>query len=260
MKRWSNKARREVDAHHQGRGRARRVRDRRSRPAPRAYQAARPPEIPHELRPERPATTPSRSAHIAGLMAAELGVGRDAGQARRSAARHRQGRRPRDGGHATSQLGVEFLPASTRKSDDVIHAIRGAPRRRGAADHRCLPRAGGRRDLRRPPRRPPREPRELHQASREARGADRQLSPASTRPMPFRPAARSASWSSPSRSARTNMVILARELAKKIEDELEYPGQIKVQRPARDERHRIREIRKRLRQWRSLFCMPFLRF
>ena len=38
------------------------------------------------------------------------------------------------------------------------------------------------------------------------------------------------------------MVILARDLAKKIEEEMEYPGQIKVNRHPRDEVRRIRKV------------------
>ena len=46
--------------------------------------------------------------------------------------------------------------------------------------------------------------------------------------MPFRPAAKSASWSSPMSSSDDQVILLARQIAKKIEDTLDYPGQIKV--------------------------------
>ena len=45
--------------------------------------------------------------------------------------------------------------------------------------------------------------------------------------MPFRPAAKSASWSSLMFSD-DQVILLARQIAKKIEDTLDYPGQIKV--------------------------------
>ena len=44
----------------------------------------------------------------------------------------------------------------------------------------------------------------------------------------FSPAARCASWSSRRISPTRARYVLAREIAKRIENELEYPGQIKV--------------------------------
>ena len=43
-----------------------------------------------------------------------------------------------------------------------------------------------------------------------------------------RPAARSGSWCSPTRSTTSARAVLARDVAKQIEDELTYPGQIRV--------------------------------
>ena len=45
--------------------------------------------------------------------------------------------------------------------------------------------------------------------------------------MLFRLAARSASWLNP-KIDDTKAVLLARDISKKIEEEMEYPGQIKV--------------------------------
>ena len=51
---------------------------------------------------------------------------------------------------------------------------------------------------------------------------------ASRRSTRCRPAARSASWSRPSAIDDDGMALLSREIAREIEQELEYPGQIKV--------------------------------
>ena len=46
--------------------------------------------------------------------------------------------------------------------------------------------------------------------------------------MPFRPAVKSASWVKPDVISDDQVILLARQIAKKIEDTLDYPGQIKV--------------------------------
>lgn len=46
--------------------------------------------------------------------------------------------------------------------------------------------------------------------------------------MPFRPAREVRVMVRPEQVSEDQMVILARDLAKKIEEEMEYPGQIKV--------------------------------
>ena len=46
--------------------------------------------------------------------------------------------------------------------------------------------------------------------------------------MPSRPGVKSALWSNPKWSPDDKMAVLARDICKKIESDLEYPGQIKV--------------------------------
>ena len=46
--------------------------------------------------------------------------------------------------------------------------------------------------------------------------------------MPSRPAARSASWSSPRQVDEAATVVLAHDIAHRIENEMQYPGQVKV--------------------------------
>ena len=84
-------------------------------------------------------------AHIAGMMASELGARPGARAPRRPAARHRQGDRPRGRGQPCADRRrprpqVQGIPADHPRD-------RGAPRRRGGQDHHRLPGAGGGRDL-----------------------------------------------------------------------------------------------------------------
>ena len=48
------------------------------------------------------------------------------------------------------------------------------------------------------------------------------------RPSPCRPAGRSGSWSSPVDVDDLSAQVLARDIAKQVEEELQYPGQIKI--------------------------------
>ena len=79
-----------------------------------------------------------------------------------------------------------------------------------------------------PAGRAPRDAGALHQAAGGAGGASRTPSRASRRRSPSRPGARCASSSSPSEIDDLEAMRLARDVSKKIEETLEYPGQIKV--------------------------------
>lgn len=52
--------------------------------------------------------------------------------------------------------------------------------------------------------------------------------PGVERPMPFRRAREVRIMVKPEEVSEDNMILMARDLAKKIENELEYPGQIKL--------------------------------
>ncbi len=60
------------------------------------------------------------------------------------------------------------------------------------------------------------------------RGASPTASTACARATPSRPAARSASSSTPSRVDDSAAMQMARDISKQIEEKLKYPGQIKV--------------------------------
>ena len=78
------------------------------------------------------------------------------------------------------------------------------------------------------PGRAAREPRGLHQATRGAREDRRAASRASRSRTRSRPGARCASWSSTESVDDARAQGLAGEIARRIEKELEYPGQIRV--------------------------------
>ena len=167
-------------------------------------------------------------AHLAGIMAAELGVERQARQARRPAPRPRQGHRPR-GRRARTPTSAQQLCKKYRESQSVVPRHRGAPPGRRAADRGGRARAGGRRDQRPPvPEPAARRSRATSSGSRRSRRSPRPRR-ASRRATRCRPAARSASWSSPERSTTTPTPSCSRTRSpSEIEDELEYPGQIRV--------------------------------
>ena len=104
---------------------------------------------------------------------------------------------------------------------------RGPPQRCGAPDRGGLSGAGGRRYLRSPPRCPAGESGELHQASGAA-GTITGSYPGVDKAYAIQAGREVRVMVRPEQVSEDQMVILARDLAKKIEEEMEYPGQIKV--------------------------------
>ncbi len=143
------------------------------------------------------------TAHIAGIMAAELRLDAAADQAVRVPARHRQGAHPRGRGQPRADRrrpGPQVRRVRRRRARH-----RGAPQRGAAADHRGRAHPGLRRLLGRAAGRAAGEPRGVRQAARAHRGDRRPASPASRRSSRCRPAARSGSW-----CARTTSTTSAR--------------------------------------------------
>ena len=164
-------------------------------------------------------------AHIAGLMASELGV--DVTLAKRAGLLHDLGKsvdHEMEGSHV--QLGVE-LARKYNESPDVIHAIEAhhndvEPRTViaclvQAADAISAARPGARREnvenyIRRLEK--------LEELTGTYPGVEKSYAIQAGREVRI--------MVKPEDVSEDNMVILARELTKKIESELEYPGQIKV--------------------------------
>jgi ribonuclease Y len=165
------------------------------------------------------------SAHIAGMMASELGL--DPVLMRRCTVLHDIGKaltHEVQGSHAL--IGAE-IARKYGESDDVVHAIEahhnevevrtveavltqaadaisGGRPGAGASPWRCTSGAWSA-SSRSPPRR-----RAWRRSSR------------------CRPAARSGSWSSPEQVDDIQAQVIARDIAKQVEEELTYPGQIRV--------------------------------
>ena len=164
-------------------------------------------------------------AHIAGLLASELGV--DVTLAKRAGLLHDLGKsvdHEMEGSHV--QLGVE-LARKYNESPDVIHAIEAhhndvEPRTViaclvQAADAVSAARPGARREnvenyVRRLEK--------LEELTGTYPGVEKSYAIQAGREVRI--------MVKPEEVSEDNMVLLARELAKKIESELEYPGQIKV--------------------------------
>ena len=164
-------------------------------------------------------------AHIAGLLASELGV--DVALAKRAGLLHDLGKsvdHEMEGSHV--QLGVE-LARKYNESPDVIHAIEAhhndvEPRTViaclvQAADAISAARPGARREnvenyIRRLEK--------LEELTGTYPGVEKSYAIQAGREVRI--------MVKPEDVSEDNMVILARELTKKIESELEYPGQIKV--------------------------------
>ena len=112
-------------------------------------------------------------ARIAEYMAGEMGADAAAGTTRRALPRHRQGHRPRGGGHPHRDRHAADAALRGKGGGHPCHELppRGlrAPHGGGHAHH------GRGRAFSRPPRRPPRDAGDLRQAPGEARGDRRQL-------------------------------------------------------------------------------------
>ena len=164
-------------------------------------------------------------SHLAGLLAAEIGA--DVTQAKRAGLLHDLGKsidHEVEGSHV--QIGVE-LARKYRENEDVIHAIEAhhndvEPRTViacliQAADAVSAARPGARREnlenyIKRLEK--------LEEVTSSFPGVDKAYAIQAGREVRIIVA--------PEKVSEDEMVLLAREIAKKIEEELEYPGQIKV--------------------------------
>ena len=165
-------------------------------------------------------------AYLAGIMAREVGLDAHVAVARRVPARHRQGHRPRDAGHAPRDR--HRLAAQARRERAGGDGDGRASHGHRLAVARGDDRAGRRRDLRGAARaRAATSSSRTSSASRSSKTSPTR-SRACRRRSRCRPAARSASWSRASGSRDEEAVWLSKDIARRIENELEYPGQIKV--------------------------------
>ena len=164
-------------------------------------------------------------SHVAGLLAAELGV--DVNMAKRAGLLHDLGKsidHEVEGSHV--QIGVE-LARKYRESDEIVHAIEAhhndvEPRTIiaclvQAADAISAARPGARREnlenyIKRLEK--------LEEVTSSFEGVDKSFAIQAGREVRI--------MVKPELVSEDQMVILARDIAKKIEEELEYPGQIKV--------------------------------
>ena len=206
--------------------RGRRLRDGHHRPAPAAGRDAGPAALPHVVRPER-AQAPRRvRARSPGMLADELGLDRADLRARRVPARHRQGADPRGRGlprdgrrrpgpHATASTRTSCTRSrrtTTRSSRGPSRRCSPRPRTRSAAAGRVRGGSPSRRtssgctgSRRSPSRKPGVEKVFAMQAGRDVRV-----------------------MVAPEQVDDIGAQVLARDIAKQFEEELTYPGQIKV--------------------------------
>ena len=145
----------------------------------------------------------------------------------RAPPRHRQGRRPRGRGSARRDRRVDRAEGTSCR----CKVVNGIAAHHQEVEYACLEApivqvadaisAS-------PARRPRRDDGDVRQAPRGPPGHRRELRRASSARSPSRPGARSASSSGPTRSTTCPRRRLARDIVKKIEEQLTYPGQIKV--------------------------------
>ena len=164
-------------------------------------------------------------SHIAGLLAGELGV--DIPLAKRAGLLHDLGKsvdHEMEGSHV--QLGVE-LARKYKESPEVIHAIEA---HHGDVETRtiiaCLVQAADAISAARPGARREnvenyiRRLEKLEELTNSFRGVEKSYAIQAGREVRI--------MVKPEEVSEDNMVLMAREIARKIENELEYPGQIKV--------------------------------
>ena len=160
-----------------------------------------------------------------------------------------------EGSHA--QIGAD-LAKKFRENNAIIHAIMAHHGDVEPQNRRGDPCTGRRRDLRCPPRRAARDARKLYQAS----GKNSKRSPTRLkvwiRPSPFRRVAKFASSSNPIASTTAITVILAKEIAKRIEGELEYPWPDQGQRHSRKRVRSTTQSKKNTYKSGAWFAMPRL--
>ena len=209
--------------HRRGR-RAGRLRGRHRRPAPRGAAHDGPAQVPHVLRSE-PAGARGRSLQARRHPGRRARRQYRALQAGRLPARHRQGHGPQPGWHAR-QAGRRVLQALRRESDGgQRHRV--ASSRSGPAQHRGRDRRSRRRHLRRAPgaRREDLEAyikriRTLEELSQSFEGVGQAFAIQAGREVRV--------IVKPENIDDLASARLARDIAKKIEESMQYPGQIKV--------------------------------
>ncbi|MEG1857379.1 MAG: HDIG domain-containing protein, partial [Pseudoflavonifractor sp.] len=164
-------------------------------------------------------------SHLAGLMAAEIGA--DVTQAKRAGLLHDLGKsidHEVEGSHV--QIGVE-LARKYKENDDIVHAIEAhhndvephtlVASLVQAADAISAARPGARREnlenyIKRLEK--------LEEVTNSFPGVEKSFAIQAGREVRV--------MVKPEQISEDQMVLLARDIAKKIEDELEYPGQIKI--------------------------------
>jgi ribonuclease Y len=164
-------------------------------------------------------------SHIAGLMAAELGA--DVAAAKRAGLLHDLGKsvdHEMEGSHV--ELGVEFA-RKYREKEDIIHAIQA---HHGDVEPKtlvaCLVQAADAVSAARPGAR--RENLENYIKRLEKLEEITSSYPGVEKSYAIQAGREIRVMIKPEEVSEDQMVILARDMAKRIEDEMEYPGQIKV--------------------------------